>query len=168
MTYATTGTQTYTALDVEAVFRSFKADLRMIAASTSALTAAKAEDYCYDAEYLAKKGYLASVDVTLMDRSGEEVRAAHYTVNTTAGDLTSTRPGGVLWPKTLDGSLRVLLFYTHEWYKLTDDGRAHISVPLKINWGPSSADYSHSTLKLGGGRAFASSVYGLERKDFSK
>jgi hypothetical protein len=168
MTYATTGTQTYTALDIEAVFRSFKADLRMVAASTSALTLAKAEEYGYDAEYLAKNGYLASVDVTLMDEDGEEVRAACYTVNTTAGDLTSNRPGGVLWPKTPDGDVRIILYYTAAWSALTSNGRAYVSSVLKNNWGPTSADTSHTSLKAGGERAFVSSVYGVERKDFSK
>ena len=168
MTYATTGTEIYSVVDIEAVFRSFKADLRMIAASTSALTQAKAEEYGYDAEYLAKKGYLASVDVTLIDEYGEETRATRYTINTTAGDLTSSRPGGVLWPKTPTGYVRIILSYTAAWRALTSDSRARVSGALKTNWTPTSADTSHAALKASSGRAFVSSAYGAERQDYSK
>ncbi len=168
MTYATTSTETYTTLDVEAVFRSLKAELRMTAASSSALTPAKAEDYGYDAEYLAKKGYLESVDVTLLDEDDEEVRAVRYTVNTAAGDLTSSRPGGVLWPKTLDGSVRIVLSYTAAWRALSNEGRTRVKGALRTNWTPTDADTSHAALKVGGGRTFVSSVYGVERKDYSK
>ena len=168
MTYVTTSTETYSVLDIEAVFRSFKTELRMIADSSLALTRTEADEYGHDAEYLAKNGYLKSVDTTLFDEDGEEVQAALYTVNTAAGDLTPSRPGGVLWPKTPDGSLRILLFYTPEWYGLTDDARARVSRPLKLNWGPTNADYSHSTLKSGSGRAFVSGAYGVQRQDYSK
>lgn len=168
MTYAATTTETYSTLDIEAVFRSFRAELRMIAASSAALTTAKAEEYGYDVEYLAKKEYLASVDVTLLDEDDKEVRAVCYTVNTAAGDLASSRPGGVLWPKTPAGSVRIVLYYTTAWRTLSDDGRTRVKGALKTNWTPTDADTSHTALKAGSGRAFVSSAYGVERKDYAK
>ena len=56
MSYTASSTETYSTLDIETVFTSFKAELRMIAASSTALTAAQAEEHGYDAEYLAKTG----------------------------------------------------------------------------------------------------------------
>ena len=64
----------------------------------AAMTEEKAGEYAHDIEVLAKGGYLKYVDVTLFS-NGVEVRAARYNVNTEAGDLTSSRPGGVLWPR---------------------------------------------------------------------
>lgn len=168
MIYATTNTETYSVLDVETVFRSFKTELRMIADSSCAFTREKAEKYGHDAEYLAKMGYLKLVDLTLLDGDGEEVRAAQYTVNTAAGELTSNRPGGVLWPKTPTGSVSIHLFYTAAWHALAEDARARITSSLKINWIPSNADTSHSTLKSSAGRSFVSNTYGMERQDYTK
>lgn len=167
MSYTTSSTETYSTLDVETVFTSFKAELRMIAASSAALTLAKAEEYGDDAEYLAKKGYLKWVDVTLLD-GDDEVRAARYTVNTAAGELAPSRVGGVRWPKTPAGFVRIILHYTAAWWALSDDGRTRVKGALKINWSPTDADTSHAALKAGGGRAFVSNAYGLERKDYAK
>src|ERR1700716_2644033 len=102
MSYAAFATDTetfsYTNADVEAVARRFTADLVMIAQSSGAITEAKAREYAHDVEALAKKGFLEKVDVTLL--SGlVEMRAVQYTVNTTSGDLTMSRPGGVMWPQ---------------------------------------------------------------------
>jgi hypothetical protein len=167
MPYTTTGTQTYTATDIEVVFRGFTADMRMIAASTGALTLATANDYCFDAEHLAKFEYLKLVDVTLLDRYGVELKACTYAPNTAAGGLTASRPGGVLWPNTPNGRVRVILFYTEKWIDLTEEGRKRVGTGLKLKWAPTSEDTSHSTLKRLSGRDYLSSSYGIEREDFS-
>ena len=88
----TTGTasQTYTKVDIEKVVRRFTADLLMIAQSTGAITEATARDWANDVELLAKNEYLASVDLTLLDNKGFEVRAVRYTVNNAAGELETT------------------------------------------------------------------------------
>ena len=65
MSYTASSTETYSTLDIETVFTSFKAELCMIASSSTALTTAQAEEHGYDAEYLAKRGYLKWADVTL-------------------------------------------------------------------------------------------------------
>ena len=115
-----------------------------------------------------RRGYLKWADVTLLDQYGREVRAVRYTVNTAAGELTPSRVGGVLWPKTPDGSVRVILSYTDEWDSLSADGRSRIGNALKGSWVPSYADTSHSTLTSGAGRAFVSNSYGIQRQDYSK
>ena len=104
-------TESYTVADVEAAFRRFRADIFMIADSTGAITREKADDYAYDAEYLARRKYLRAVDVTLLS-GDEELRAVRYTVNEAAGGLASSRPGGMLWPRATGAWLRVVLYYT--------------------------------------------------------
>src|SRR5882762_1909165 len=93
-----TATETYSVTDIEATFRRFRSDIFMIADSTKAITRENAEEYAHDAEFLAKHGYLAHVDVTLLS-AGVERKAARYTVNEDAGNLETSRPGGVLWPQ---------------------------------------------------------------------
>jgi hypothetical protein len=159
----TTRSATYTALDVENVVRRVKADLTMIADSTGAWTAAKAADYAHDIELLAKKGYLAWVDLTLFSGS-TEVKAVRFKVDTDAGSLTSARPGGVLWPKVTGAWLRMVIGYTDGY---DDDARRSIQDQLRIGWTPSHDDTSHSSLSGSGGRDYASNAFGIKRSDWT-
>ncbi len=162
-TITATRSATYTALDVENVVRRVKADFAMIADSTGAWTAAKAADYAHDVEQLSKKGYLARVDVTLFSGS-TEIKAVQFEVDTDAGSLTSARPGGVLWPRVADAQLRIVLRYTPAY----DDGaRRNMKDRLRIAWSPTNADTSHSSLRGGGGRDYASNAFGMKRKDWT-
>src|ERR1051326_3484910 len=144
MTYAVTAseTETYSVADVETVMRRFTADIVMIATSSAAITEAKAREYAHDAELLAKEGYLAAVDLTLFS-AGVEVRASRYEVNTASGELTTSRPGGVLWPRLENAQFRIVLYYTDDY---TDAARERIGGKLMIGWPPTNADRSHSTL----------------------
>ncbi|SRR6266498_2331641 len=157
-----TQTQTYTVADVEKVVRRFTTDLRMIGESSGAITRSEAEDYGHDVEYLAKKGYLNFVDVTLFVNGAEE-KAVRYTVNTQAGDLVADRPGGVLWPRLSGARLSVVVNPTEAFWL-----KASVVSALRISWVPTSQDVSHSSLKEKGGRAFVSNAYGMVRRDYSK
>ena len=97
-TASATGTDTYTVVDIERVVRRVKADLIMIGDSTGGWTPETASNYAHDVEVLAKAGYLKHVDITLLSH-GVEVKATRFEVDTEAGGLTCSRPGGVLWPK---------------------------------------------------------------------
>jgi hypothetical protein len=163
MSYTNTETETYTIVDIETVARRFTADLVMIAQSSGAITEAKARDYAYDVEQLAKKGYLKAVDVTLLSY-GVEVKATKFTVNTAAGGLTMSRPGGVLWPRVGDPYLRIILYYTSAY---TDAARESMKGKLRMGWAPTYEDTSHATLKGIGGRDYASNGYGFERLDYA-
>ncbi|MGK2742426.1 hypothetical protein ACSHT0_16205 [Tepidicaulis sp. LMO-SS28] len=154
---------TYTDVDVENVVRRVKADLIMIADSTGVWTAAKAADYAHDIELLAKKGYLEAVDVTLLSY-GVEVKAVRFDVETEAGTWTSSRPGGVLWPKVAGADLRLVLYYTDEY---TSEAREAMKGKFKISWGPCYDDTSHAGLTSAGGRSYASNAYGMQRKDWA-
>lgn len=155
-----TSTSTYTVADVEEVMRSVKADLIMIAESTKAMTVQTAIDYAHDIEALAKKNYLDFSDVTLMDGS-TEVRAIQYQFQS-EGATGSARPGGVLWPLTPDGRIRINLRYTALG---TPEKRAELS--LKISWVPSKTDISHKALSSSAERGYSSNGFGTNREDFS-
>lgn len=164
MSFAQTASRTasFTATDIGVVVRRFTADLKMMGNSSGTLSEQKADDYGHDVETLAAVGYLKSVDVTLMDANEVEVRAARYTVDEDTGSLKSSRPGGVLWPSTPGGRIRLVLKYT----KTVSDAMKK-ALPLKINWVPSSDDTSHPGLTSGGGRDYTSNGYGLRREDWS-
>jgi hypothetical protein len=163
MSYSHTDTETYTVADVETVVRRFTADLVMIAQSSGAITEAEARDYGHDIELLAKNGYLKSVDVTLFS-GGKEVNATKFTVNTAAGALTMSRPGGVKWPRVADPYLRIVLSYTASY---TDAAHQNMRSKLRIEWVSTTADTSHASLRSSGGRDYASNGYGFQRLDYA-
>lgn len=156
-------TYTYTDVDIETVVRRFRADIVMIAQSSGAITEAKARDYAHDVEVLAKKGYLKKVDLTLLSGT-TEVRATQYVVNTSSGDLTMSRPGGVLWPRVADCFLRIILSHTDDYTAAAEEA---MRSKLRINWTPTNTDTSHARLKASGGRDYASNGWGMQRRDFA-
>lgn len=163
MNQTKTASATYTVVDIENVVRRVKADLIMIADSTGGWTPDKAREYAHDIEALAKAEYLKHVDVTLLS-SGIEKRATRFHVNTEAGKLTSSRPGGVLWPKVPNPYLRIVLSHTNDY---TGTAREAMKSKLKINWMPTSTDTSHAGLTAKGERDYASNNYGIQRKDWA-
>jgi len=165
MSSSYSSTASYTFADIEKVVCNFRADLLMMADSSKALTQEKARQYANDVECLVKGGYLQKVDVTLLDFLGTELRAVTYDVQTEAGNMSGSRPGGVRWPTTQFGSIRVILWYTADYDAVA---REKMSEKLEISWGPTSMDTSHSALQSGTGRNYASNGFGMQRKDFSQ
>jgi hypothetical protein len=160
-----TSSSTYTTADIEKVLTRFLTDMLMIADTTKAITQDKARSYARDIERLAKKGYLQKVDLTLLDAWGAEQRAVVYDIDTDAGGLTSSRPGGVLWPHTPNGSVRIIVWYTDAY---DSDAREKMKDVLEVPWGPTSVNTSHSTLQGSAGRNYESNGFGMQRKDFTK
>lgn len=152
----------FTDVDVENVMRRFNADLVMIASSSEAITEEKARDYGHDVEVLSKKGFLQHVDLTLLS-NGTEIRATRYDVTLNSGDLRTSRPGGLLWPKVSNAYLRIVLHYTSDY---TDAVKQEYKSKLKVNWTPTTADTSHAGLSASVGRDYASNGFGITRKDF--
>lgn len=163
MSQTRTASATYTTTDIENVVRRVRADLAMIADSTGAWTPQKAADYAHDIEVLAKAGYLAWVDVTLLQH-GVELKAVRFNVDTDAGTLSTSRPGGVLWPRVPGANLRIVIGNTDTY---TCAAREAIRTKLKIGWTTSYDDTSHSSLNSSGGRNYVSSTYGMQRKDWA-
>ena len=163
MSQTRTASATYTFVDVENVVRRVKADLIMIADSTGAWTSAQVAEYAHDVDALAKNGYLAWVDVTLFS-SGVEIKAIRFDVDTNDGSVTTSRPGGVLWPRISDAHLRIILGYTDAY---TPAARETMKSKLKIGWVACGDDTSHANLTSSGGRNYVSNAYGMQRKDWA-
>lgn len=162
-TQTRTATTTYTVIDIQNVVRRVRADLVMIGDSTGAWTPEEAKQYAEDVELLATAEFLQYVDITLFS-NGVEVKATRFDVDTDAGGLTSSRPGGVLWPKVYKPFLRIVLRYTKAY---TAAEKENMKNKLNIDWSPTDADTSHSGLKSAGGRDYSSSSYGMQRKDWA-
>jgi glycine/D-amino acid oxidase-like deaminating enzyme len=164
MSFVETRTETYSVIDVEIVIRRVTADLIMIANSTGGWAEELARKVGHDVELLAKKGYLKWVDVTLFN-AGIEQKATRFEVNKSAGNLSMSRPGGVLWPRVSNPDLRVVVGYTDDY---TPIAAAMLSDRLELSWGATSADTSHSSLTPGAGRDYASNAFSIQRRDFAK
>ncbi|MEX0619124.1 MAG: hypothetical protein WDZ76_00505 [Pseudohongiellaceae bacterium] len=162
MSQTYSATESYTTADVEVVMRRVTADFVMIASSTGAITEERARNWAHDVELLAKKGYLNAVDITLLS-NGVEQKATCYTVNPESGELTMSRPGGVLWPKVQNPDLRIVLSYTNSY---DSSAREDMRNKLRISWRPTLVDTSHSSLKFNANRSYTSNGYGMQRKDF--
>lgn len=161
-TSTSTKTHTFTTEDVAKVVRRFTADLKMIASSSRAMTEEEASKYGHDVEYLAQRGYLSLVDITLLS-AGTEMNAVQYAVKPGSTDLTPSKPGGVLWPTVVSPHLRIILSYTSDY---TADLKVATAPKLKHTWTPTDANLGHPTLTESGGRDYTSNGFGFSRKDF--
>jgi hypothetical protein len=164
-TNTATYTDTYSTIDVENVFRRFGADLRMVAQSSRAMERSEIDQYIADITLLATEECISAVDVSLLSY-GIEQKATRYTVDTESGDLTNSRPGGVIWPAVNGASLRIAIFYTPKGQLAKQNG-TYVS-RLKISWGPCLDDLSHADLTQNGTRSYSSTGYGLSRQDYSR
>lgn len=154
---------TYTDTDIESVMRRVKADLIMIANSTGYWSEDTARLYAHDIELLVKRGHLAWVDVTLLSY-GAERQAVRFTPSSEAGGWTSSRPGA-LWPRVPSPRLRIILSHTSSY---TAEAEASLSKLFKVKWHATSEDTSHAGLAAAGGRDYASSSFGMKRKDWGQ
>jgi hypothetical protein len=161
MSYTASATETYSAVDIENVVRKFSTDLRMIAESSATWSRDVVEKHLADVTIMAKKKYLRFVDVTLLSQ-GVEIRAVRYTVNESSGELSASRPGGVLWPRVAGATLRMVIGPTSKW-----DSEPPDQSQFNFSWSATSTDISHSGLNIMDGRNFTSNAYGLQRKDYS-
>jgi hypothetical protein len=111
---------------------------------------------------LPKKGRGVG-DTTLS--AGVEQKATRFVVNSESGELTMSRPGGVLWPLVTQPTLRIVLFYSVTY---NADAKAKMARKLCLSWSSTNADTNHSSLNVNSGRDYVSNGYGMQRKDFTK
>lgn len=162
------GTYTYTTVDVGITFESFTADLRMLAARTQARSDESAKDAALDVQRMAEHGYVERVHVMLYDASGTEVRARVYEPRTDAQGWRTSRPKDNDWPRHRDGSLRLVVERTPAWHELTEQQETDFRAGHRLHWGPTSLSTSHSGLSRGDERRYASNAYGLLGVDYAR
>lgn len=163
-----TRTSTYTVVDVRRVFDQFAADYDMAAQTTGLVSDDHVTDVVHDVKALAEAGYLARVDIVLRDSGAETVRAQRYDVSSDASLWSAQRPGNSLWPRMLDGELRVVIFFTPRWRALPSDEQATFRGALYLGWTSTSIDTAYPALIGRMDRRYASNGYGLERTTFTR
>lgn len=160
-----TRTNTYTVTDVRRVVASFGADFWMIAQATGLRESQDVRDTVSDLTVFAQVGYLEEVDLILWDAAGNTIRAAKYTVSTSAVGWNNDRPGNNLWPRTAGGQLQVVATMSSEWTAMDETAQAAARERLGLinAWGPTSVDTSHVGMNQDADRRYASNAYGLAR-----
>jgi Bacterial HORMA domain family 1 len=164
-----TTTTTYTKTDVAKVVSRFAADLDMIRMATGLMEPTRLSDVVHDVELMAVRGYLNRVDVVLRDAHEVELRAASYSVSTSASGWSSDRPGNNLWPRTPGGSLHIVVSYSGAWFALTEFQRQRFHTgECRRPWGASDIDTSYPGMSATQDRRYASNAYGLERTTYGR
>jgi hypothetical protein len=166
MSTSETQTQSFTTADVGRVLDSFAADFDGISQSTGLWTRENVKAVAADVKLMASRGFLAEVSLCLSSAEGVQLRAARYTVNTSAGALAASRPGDHLWPQIPDGVLSVVVQQTDTWRHLPEPEKEAFSRELNRRWTDSSIDTSFPTLRATDDRSYVSSGYGLQRSTY--
>ncbi|HZU12183.1 MAG TPA: hypothetical protein VFB58_05025 [Chloroflexota bacterium] len=156
-----TRTTTYTTADIRRVLDTFAADVLMAVQATgvSNWTRARIDDTVHDLKVMAENGCIDTIHVVLYNGMGKKIRAAKYTVSTSAHGWTTQRPGSNLWPNTPTGSLNIIVSTTDGW----ETTQASLGSQLKGSWTTTTEDTTHAALTLTGERRYASNGWGLER-----
>lgn len=163
-----TGTYTYTVADIKRVLGSFGADFGMMVASAGLMAdwpRGTIDMLVADLVDYANGKFLAEIDVSLW-RDGVELRAARYHVSGSAQGWIDQRPGSCMWPRTPAGNIVVVIVHSDDWKTAASDKRVAFRKGLRLQWGPSNLDISHSGLVQHQDRRFASNGFGLERITF--
>jgi len=160
-----TQTRTYTLADIRRVLADFAADLDMIGQATGLRSRESVAATVGDLRGFAGAGYLLAVDVILWDAAGRKVRAAKYTVSTSAVGWTNQRPGNNLWPRTPGGQLQVIATLSNDWWTLDEKERAEVRARWGIAgaWPPTTTDISNRGMTAAVDRRYASNGFGVEK-----
>jgi hypothetical protein len=165
MVMTTTRTTTYTITDVRRVLASFAADYSMIAQVTATHTVAVVERIVSDLTIFAEHKMLLAVDIVLADAKDVPVRAARYTVSTSASGWTNGEPGNNLWLGVSGTHLQIIATLGDAWWAMSDIERARFRERsgLQGRWDMTSIDTSYSGMSRTVDRRYASNGYGMEK-----
>lgn len=160
-----TRTNTYTVTDVRRVVASFGADFSMLAQATGLWDSEDVRETVSDLNGFAEAGYLKEVHLILLDANGSKLRAAKYTVSTSAGNWSNDRPGNNLWPRTAGGRLQVIGTLSSEWWTMDEASKDRVRERYGIAgaWSLTDTDTSHAGMRSNTDRRYASNAYGMER-----
>ena len=170
MVMTATRTTTYTITDVRRVLASFAADYSMIAQATATHSNAQVEGTVADLTIFAEHAMLLAVDIVLVDSKDVPVRAARYTVSTTASGWTNREPGNNLWPKIPGTRLQVIATLSNAWWAMSDAEKARFRerTALQGEWGLTTIDTSFSGMNRTVDRHYVSNGYGMEKAMYGR
>jgi hypothetical protein len=157
---------TYTIADVGKVLACFAADFDGMGQSTGLRAREDTKAVTADVKLMAQCGYLFEINIYLMDAFGRTIRAAKYQVTTNAGELTASRPGNYLWPRTPGGQLCVHVTYSEEWWRESTTRKAAFMQRLIQTWGTLALDTSFLMLRRQLDRNYVSNGFGLVKTVF--
>ena len=168
MSYGTY-TETYTVVDIRKTFESFQADLRMIARRTEKWEQEVVENLTHDIVKYAETKYLSTVDVVLVNSSGEPVHATKYTVTLDGKTMKGDRAGGNNWPNIPNTRLRVILGMSSAWYALTEEEQKEFEkrAVFKSNWPYTNFDTTYPNLNAEQAQTYGSKGYELQKMNYS-
>ena len=163
----TTLTNTFNRDDVRRVFASFAADYRIIAEWTKIHSASYIKETASQILWLAEEQYIKEVHLQLKSASGAIRQAAVYRVSTNASSWSSDRPGSLYWPSYDGDDLNIVVFYSDNWFALTDTQRAALKKVHLPNWTTSDFSGSYGTMSGSTDKHFSSRAYGLDRTTYA-
>ena len=170
MVMTTTRTTTYTVTDVRRVLASFAADYSMIVQATATHSTTHIESTVADLTIFAVHEMLLAVQIVLLDKNDVPIRAAQYTVSTTASGWTNREPGNNLWSKIPGTHLRLIATLSNAWWdkSRTEKVRFRERTGLQGAWGLTTIDTSFRGMSRAVDRHYTSSAYGMEKAVYEK
>ncbi len=165
MVMTTTRSATYTITDVRRVLASFAADYSMIAQATATHSVAHVERTVADLTIFASQEMLLAIKIVLVNTKDEPVRAAQYTVSTSASGWTNREPGNNLWPKIPGTYLQVIATLSNVWWAMSNAEKARFRerTGLQGTWDLTTIDTTFSRMGRTVDRRYASNGYGMEK-----
>lgn len=159
---------TYTVIDVRKTFEGFESDLRTIARRTEKWSMDYVDNIFHDILKWAENKYLISVDITLLDKNSNPLRAAKYIIKSDGTANSSDRAGKNNWENIADTKLQVIVKNTASWNNLSSEKQRIFKEKnaFKISWGPSKIDSTYSHLKKSSAQLYASNNYELQKLNF--
>lgn len=163
-----TKTATYTVIDIRKTFEGFEADLRTIARRTGKWKIEYVEDLFHDILKWAENKYLSSVDIVLLDKRNDPIRAATYIINSDGNATSSDKAGKNSWENIADTRLKIIIKQTPKWHQLSREQQNRYKEVnnFKVSWSPSYIDSSYSHLKKSAAQLYASNNYELQKSNY--
>lgn len=162
-----TYTYTYTVADVRKVMDQVRADLRMAAESSGALSTGAADLLMGDIAKYAEKDYISEILIRLVDGGGLALRAAQYSISTDAATWSASRAGNMMWPQIAGARIKILLTTNAKFGALGQAGQDAFEQTLSGPWPNSTETPSLAHLSGVADRNYVSNAYGVKKTSYS-
>jgi hypothetical protein len=162
-----TRTDTFNRDDIRRVYASFAAEYRIVAEWTKLHSRDYVARTIAEIGAVAEEQYLKEVHLQLRSSTGAIRQAAVYRVSTDASGWSADRPGDLYWDVVSGDYLQVIMYYSQEWFDLSEAARDAFRAKYLPGWGPSNFNGSYAQLSPSVDRHYNSRAYGIERTRYS-